>query len=127
MHASTINVKSSHLPSEWKAAFEEFQKQIGYRFVLKKLEYPSQVNRGAMIPVNMWWFNAGIAPVYRSYVLALEIGSAVVPLDADVRQWLPGDLLYENTVPIPHELKPGKYAVRVRLLDPRRRKQRIRL
>jgi hypothetical protein len=126
-HASTINVKSSHIPPEWKAAFDEFQKQIGYRFVLKKLEYPSQVSPGAMAQINMWWFNAGVAPVYRNYVLGLAIGDAVVPLEADVRQWLPGDSVYENTVPIPRDLKPGKYRLRVALLDPRTRMPAIRL
>jgi hypothetical protein len=126
-HASTINIKSSAIPSEWKAAFDEFQKQIGYRFVLKKLEYPARVGRGSMAQLNMWWFNAGVAPVYRDYLLALNIGDKVVPLDADIRQWLPGDSIYENTVPIPWELKPGKYRLRVALLDPRTRTPAIRL
>ena len=35
-----------------------------------------------MIPVSMWWLNAGVAPVYRPYELAVElhagIGSAVM-------------------------------------------------
>ena len=47
-HASTINIKSSRIPADWKAAFDTFQKQIGYRFVLKKLDYPSHVTRGSM-------------------------------------------------------------------------------
>lgn len=126
-HVSTINIKSSHIPPEWEAAFDEFQKQIGYRFILKKLEYPTQVSRGSMAQINMWWFNAGVAPVYRNYQLALEIGDAVVPLDADVRQWLPGDSVYENTMPIPWELKPGEYRLRVALLDPLTRTPAIRL
>ena len=37
-HASTINIKSSRIPAEWRPAFDEFQKQIGYRFVLKRLD-----------------------------------------------------------------------------------------
>ncbi len=40
-HASTINIKSTAIPSAWKAPFEEFQKKIGYRFLLRKMEYPS--------------------------------------------------------------------------------------
>jgi hypothetical protein len=126
-HVSTINIKSSAIPPEWKAAFDEFQKQIGYRFVLKKLEYPTQVARGSMAQVNMWWFNAGVAPVYRDYLLALEIGETLIPLEADIKQWLPGDAVYENTVPIPWELNPGKYPLRMALLDPRTRKPAIRL
>ena len=38
-----------------------------------------------------------------------------------------GDSVYENTVSVPHELKPGKYRVRVALLDPHTRKPAIRL
>ena len=127
-HASTINIKSSHIPPDWKAAFDEFQKQIGYRFVLKRFEYPTTVKAGEMAQVNMWWFNAGVAPVYRDYLLALRVGDAVIPLpDADVRQWLPGDSIYEKTAYVPRELKPGKYRVRVALLDPRTRNPAIRL
>jgi hypothetical protein len=102
-HASTINIKSSKIPPEWKPAFDEFQKQVGYRFTLKKLEYPAHVSRGSMAQVNMWWFNAGVAPVYRDYLLALEIGSAVIPLEADIRQWLPGDS-------VPGTSNPGNIA-----------------
>jgi hypothetical protein len=117
-HASTINIKSSQIPPPWKPAFDEFQKQIGYRFVLKKLEYPTHVSGGSMAQVNMWWFNAGVAPVYRDYLLGLEIGTSVIPLEANIRQWLPGDSVYENSIPVPSDLKPGKYRLRVALLDP---------
>jgi hypothetical protein len=126
-HASTINIKSSRIPPEWKAAFDEFQKQIGYRFVLKKLEFPTQVGRGSMAQFNMWWFNAGVAPVYRDYQLALEIGGAVIPLEADIRQWLPGDSVWENSVAIPRDIEPGKYRLRVALLDPTTRTPAIQL
>jgi len=126
-HASTINIKSSVIPAEWRSAFDQFQKQIGYRFVLKKMEYPARVKRGSMAQVNMWWFNAGVAPVYSDYLLALEIGDTIVALDADIRQWLPGDSVYENTIPVPWELKPGKYRLRVALLDPQTRVPAIRL
>ena len=126
-HVSTINIKSSHIPPEWKPAFDEFQKQIGYRFVLRKLEYPTRVSRGSMAQVNMWWFNAGVAPAYRDYVLALQIGAEVIPLEADIRRWLPGDSVYENTIFVPWDLKPGKYRLRVALLEPATRTPVIQL
>jgi hypothetical protein len=126
-HASTINLKSSRIPADWKTAFDAFQKQIGYRFVLKKLDYPSHVTRGSMAAVNMWWFNAGVAPIYRSYTLALAIGDTVITLDTDIRRWLPGDAVYENTIAVPRELAPGRYPVRVGLLDPATRRPAIQL
>ena len=126
-HASTINIKSSRIPAEWKTAFEEFQKQIGYRFVLKRLDYPSHAGRGTMAPLSMWWLNAGVAPTYRRYTLALAIGDVVVPLDADVRQWLPGDAVVDGSIAVPRDLAPGRYPVRVALLDPETRRPAIRL
>jgi hypothetical protein len=118
-HASSINVKSTAIPQEWRGRFTEFEKQLGYRFVLRKLEYPRAVAAGRMMPVNMWWFNAGAAPVYAPYILALRIGDAVLRADADVRKWLPGDAVYESSLYVPETLQPGSYRLGVALLDPR--------
>jgi len=38
---------------------------MGYRFILRRLEYLHVVHRGQMMPVHMWWLNAGVAPAYR--------------------------------------------------------------
>ena len=37
----SINIKSTAIPAEWKPAFREFEKKIGYRYVLRRLEYPA--------------------------------------------------------------------------------------
>ena len=122
-HVSSVNVKSTAIPPEWKNQFDEFQKKMGYRFILRRLEYPQRAKAGAMIPVSMWWLNAGVAPVYRPYRLAIQFwsqaSSAVAPLDTDVRKWLPGDAVVDANVYVPDSLKPGTYRVRVALLDPR--------
>jgi len=39
-HVTSVNLKSSPIPADWKADFETFQKKIGYRFLLRRLEYP---------------------------------------------------------------------------------------
>jgi Domain of unknown function (DUF4832) len=130
-HVSSLNVKSSAIPPEWKKPFDEFQKKMGYRFVLRRLEYPKAVKAGHMMPVKMWWFNAGVAPVYHDYSLDLEFRSAeahgVVHTFADIRKWLPGDSIYESTLHVPEMLRPGRYSVRVALLDLRTGQPAIRL
>lgn len=130
-HATSINIKSTAIPSDWKSQFDEFQKKIGYRFVLRRMAYPRSVHAGQMAPFHMWWFNAGAAPVYRDYILALEFRSpdrsAVVRTPADVRQWLPGDAVFEDSLYVPGDLPPGAYRLRVALLDPRTQTPAIRL
>jgi hypothetical protein len=130
-HVSSVNIKSSAIPSQWKGAFEEFQKKMGYRFILRRVEYPRAVKAGQMMPVNMWWLNAGVAPIYRDYRLALQIssteGSAVLTVPVDVRKWLPGDAVFDGTLYVPETLKPGTYKLRVAILDPRRETPAIRL
>jgi hypothetical protein len=130
-HVSSVNIKSSAIPPEWTKAFDEFQKKMGYRFILRRLEYPKAVEAGTMQPLHMWWLNAGVAPVYRQYELALELrsasASAVIKLPVDIRKWLPGDAVFDSTVYIPESLKPGGYRLRVALLDPRTGQPAIKL
>jgi hypothetical protein len=105
-HASTINIKSTTIPDDWKGPFQEFQKKIGYRFILRRVEYPETVRAGQMIPINSWWFNAGVSPVYYDYTVAFQIhsqeGSATLATPADVKQWLPGDAVFDSTLYVPY-------------------------
>jgi hypothetical protein len=126
-HTSTINIKSTKIPDEWKPAFDEFQKKLGYRFVLSRLVYPRRVKAGAMMAVSMLWNNVGVAPVYREYQVAIQIGGAVIPVPGDVRKWVPGNWLYEGNVYVDDALKQGNYRFRVGILDPRTGKPAIRL
>jgi hypothetical protein len=130
-HVSSVNVKSSPVPVEWKPSFERFQKMMGYRFLLRRLEYPSEVKPGGMMPIHMWWLNAGVAPVYREYWLAIELRSAknttVIRVPVDVRKWLPGDAVFDGTVYVPSTLPEGAYDFRVAMLDPLTGEPAIRL
>jgi hypothetical protein len=126
-HATSINIKSTAIPEEWKPAFRECEKKIGYRFILRRLEYPKVAKAGAMMPANMWWLNAGVAPVYCEYWLALRIGDEVLRVPVDVRKWLPGDVVYDGSLFVPATVKPGTHRVQVGLLSPRTGKPAIRL
>jgi hypothetical protein len=84
-----------------------------------------------MMAVNMWWLNAGVAPVYSEYTLAMELrgagGSSVMKVPVDVRQWMPGDAVYDGSLYVDDRLKPGAYRVRIALLDPRTEQPAIKL
>jgi len=72
-----------------------------------------------------------VAPVYRKYILAVQLyssdGEAVIKTPADVRTWLPGDAIFEGTLFVPQTLKPGQYHFRVGLLDLRTGRPAIKL
>jgi hypothetical protein len=122
-HVTSVNVKSSRIPPEWRAQFEDFQRQMGYRFMLRRLEYPSTVRAGEMMAVHMWWLNAGVAPLYREHWLSVELRSsgetAVLRVPVEVTQWLPGDAVFDGNLYVPDTLRPGVYSFRVAMLDPR--------
>lgn len=130
-HVSTVNVKSTPIPPEWKTQFDDFQKKMGYRLILRRFEYPRTVRPGHTMAVHMWWLNAGVAPVYREYRLAIELrsanGSAMTNVPVDVRKWLPGDAVFDGPLYVSEDLKPGKYSVRIAILDARTAKAEIQL
>ncbi len=121
-HISTLNVKSTALPKAWKTEFEDFERKMGYRFVLRRAEWQTQVRAGDAIHLNTWWVNEGVAPIYRPYVLAFRFSSpehsAVIRTDADLRKWLPGDAVFEDPVFVPGDLPAGDYQLSVAILDP---------
>jgi hypothetical protein len=129
-HVSTVNIKSAPIPAEWKSKFDDFQRTIGYRFILRRLEYSKAVRPGTMMPVHMWWLNSGVAPVYGQYDLAMEFrssrSSAIIRIPVDVRRWLPGDAVFDDTVYVPQDLDEGTYDLRIAMLDPRTGKPAIR-
>jgi hypothetical protein len=122
-HVSTANIKSAPIPAEWKTKFDDFQKKMGYRFILRRLEYSKLVQAGTMMPVHMWWLNAGVAPIYVEHDLVMQLVSGdhatQIKIPVDVRKWLPGDAVFDASVYIPAELSDGEYRVRIAMLDPR--------
>lgn len=129
-HVSALNIKSSPIPPQWRKNLDEFAKKMGYRFILRQIRYPERAAPGHTIPIHMWWLNAGVAPIYRRYDLAIALagkqGRAIIKLPDDVTTWLPGDAVVDRNIFIPADVEPGSYRVLVAMLDQRTGKSAIR-
>jgi hypothetical protein len=76
-----------------------------------------------MMPVHMWWLNAGVAPIYKEHWLVVQLRSSknteTIRVPVDIRKWLPGDAVFDGTLYVPENLADGTYDFRVAMLDPR--------
>lgn len=121
-HISSFNGKSSPVPKEWESHVERWLKRMGYRFALRKFTYPEHVKPGGLLEFTSWWENLGVAPCYKLYPIALRLRSdnrtEVFKIDADIREWLPGDHLLDDAVLLPQELPLGWYELELAILSP---------
>jgi hypothetical protein len=130
-HISSFNAKSSPVPDEWWPQVNRWLKRMGYRFVLRKFTYPETVGAGEPLIFTSWWENKGVAPCYRRFPLALRLRNEkhteVIATAADIRSWLPGDVVYDDRVTLPASIPPGEYDVDLALLDVREARPKVKL
>jgi len=130
-HISSFNAKSSPVPPEWEPLVNEWLKKMGYRFVLRKFSCPETVKRNSRLPFETWWENKGVAPCYKNFSFAIKLNnnkdSITFLTGADIREWLPGDNLYDNNVFIPPNFTPGDYNLQIAIIDPQTGKAKIQL
>jgi hypothetical protein len=104
---------------------------MGYRFVLKRFSYLEEVKINGKLSFRSWWENKGVAPCYKDFTLALRLRSddhmVVLPTDADIKQWMPGDNVYDNSVFIPNDLPASSYEVEIAIVDRLKYEPRVRL
>ncbi len=130
-HVTSVNIKSSAIPPEWKAAFDDFQKKMGYRFILRRLEYP-QAARGRHDAAD----SHVVAERRRGACLSSVRSGAGVALGAAAARpsscrWTCANgcpamrcTMARSIFPTP---EAGDYRVRVALLDPRTGQPAIKL
>jgi len=120
-HISSFNAKSSPVPPEWKDLVDDWLKRMGYRFVLRSFSYPEKVQINSKLPFKSWWENKGVAPCYKDFTVAIRLRSgayqALLPANADVKKWLPGDNVYDDALFIPGDMPEGTYQVEIALVD----------
>jgi len=130
-HISSFNAKSSPVPSEWQPSVNRWLKKMGYRFILRKFTYPDRANPNSKMSFTSWWDNKGVAPCYKKFSLALRLKNVekaeILITDADIRTWLPGDNLYDNSVSIPSDMPRGQYDLQVGIIEPLSKKPKVNL
>jgi len=130
-HVSSFNNKSSAVPEEWRAKVDRWLTRMGYRFVLRRFSYPAVVRAPGTLALASWWENKGVAPCYRQFPLAIRLKSAahteVLSTSADVRTWLPGDVVHDDAVFVPGGMPVGDYELAIALVDPQTRAPRVKL
>lgn len=120
-HISTFNGKSTSIPEEYLPQVEEFLKRMGYRFALRRFSYPSEVVPDQKVNFSSWWENKGVAPVYRPYKFAIRLENGnynkTFITGANVKEWLPGDSIYDDSFFMPHDIPHGEYNIQIALLN----------
>lgn len=117
-HISSLNGKSSSVPFEWKDKIDAWLKKMGYRFSVRLVEYPEEVEAGDTMALTLWIENSGVAPIYSALPFTLRLrGEKTVEFtsDIDVRKWLPGDTIEHIEMTLPKDLPCGTYALEFRL------------
>lgn len=120
-HMSVFMPKSSFYPQAFQAKLEEFDKKIGYRFVLRQMQLPIEAKPLEKVNLLFFFDNVGCAPIYRPYNLAVRFRqgktSKVVRLKNDIRQWMPGHTWFEEKITVPKGLKKGEANIDLVIVD----------
>ncbi len=130
-HITSFNAKSCPVPKVWSSLVDKWLNKMGYRFVLRKFEYPSFVIRQGQLPISTIWENIGVAPIYRDYKFAIRLKNEqktlVLPTNAKLLDWLPGDIVHEEKLYIPFDMPVGKYQIEIAIVAPVSYESRVKL
>ena len=130
-HISSFNAKSSPVPEEWQDLVDDWLRKMGYRYLLRRFTYPETVQLNGKLPFTTWWENKGVAPCHKDYTLAIRLKTndreEVFVTDANVKDWLPGDIVYDHAVFIPADFPLGACDVQIAIVDKMKHEPRVNL
>jgi hypothetical protein len=130
-HISSFNAKSSAVPEVWSPLVNEWLNKMGYRFVLRRFTYPSIVKLQAQLTITSWWENKGVAPIYKDYKFAVRLKNAerteILSTCAYLPDWLPGDIVHDEILYLPHDMPTGTYQLEIAIVSPVSYEPRVKL
>jgi hypothetical protein len=114
-HATFVQNKSNNIPANWLPEIKRLVMKLGFRLVLRDIDYDDAASPAAEIPVSMKWENIGIAPPYRDHRIAFRLKDesgnikAVTITEASILGWLPGYKSITVKYKLPGDLLTGNY------------------
>jgi hypothetical protein len=116
-HATFVQNKSHYIPANWLPEIERLVMKLGFRLVLRDIDFDENVHPGSEIPISMKWENLGIAPPYRDHRIAFRLkdesgnNKAVTMTEATILGWLPGEKNIIVKYKLPDDLQAGNYSL----------------
>ncbi|MBN1421541.1 MAG: sulfatase-like hydrolase/transferase [Planctomycetes bacterium] len=140
-HSSYINNKSAPIPDGTRPEVERCLRRLGYRLVLRSLEYDRTVEAGGTLSISMTWDNIGVAPPYHDLRIAVFLKTpsprtekrpiVIHAGDAcfveSIKGWLPGTHKVEAPIRLMGDAVPGTYDLAIGIVDPVRGDPAVRL
>jgi hypothetical protein len=130
-HISSFNAKSSLVPAEWSDLVDDWLRKMGYRFALRRFTYPEEIKKSDRLSFTSWWENQGVAPCYKDFTLAIRLkngnSEAVLRTNADIRTWLPGDIVFDKELDLPSDFPTGRCKVEIAIVDKLRHEPKVNL
>jgi len=121
-HATLAHNKSDYIPAAYKSEIERLVMKLGFRLVIRKIDFNQEVMPGSVLGIHMDWENLGIAPPYRDHRIAIrlrddmETQHAPYISEQSIRGWLPGKISTDVDFPVPEGLPSGAYTVELGLV-----------
>lgn len=89
---------------------------MGYRFVIKEVEYPESIKVGERAGITLKIENKGVAPIYNKLPLKLRLKGEKTQeyiTDIDITKWLPGQYEENILLEIPSDFATGEYELQI--------------
>ena len=119
----------------------QIQKIMGYRFLIKEFNYPTEIKKGTPFNISFKVQNTGSSPFYYDWPVEIslldaetkEVVWSKVLDDVKISQWMPGDkwdktknkytiepenYAVNETLTVDNNLTSGKYIISIAVLDP---------
>ncbi len=115
-HISTFNTKSFPIQYELQGKMEQWLEKMGYRFVIREMEYSEEVKAGEKVQITLKIENKGVAPIYNKLPLKLRIKGEKTQeyiTNVDITKWLPNTYTHTVSMDIPEDLSKGTYDLEI--------------